>query len=196
MSTINVYLGIITTGCSLKSKVLNLSLITDIYKERKFIYIENNSIDKKKLNKENLDIYNNQTLKNNENVFSNFNDIILCKCEEYKIPEYIIYYLNEISNKEDKIIFHTLNPIDWFLFINIGFKIDEQLEIPILDKRISRFPKDLLGHLCIGNIDENEIERIFNDTLIYEKDDFDTNSLIQSFVLKEKFKMIENFKEE
>lgn len=195
MSIINVYLGIVTTGCSLRSKILNLSLTRE--DRKKSIYIENNSINKKDLNEENLNLFNNQILKNNnDNVFSNFNDIIICKCEEYKIPDYIIYYLNEISDEDDIIIFHSLHPIDWFFFLNIGFKIDEKLEIPILDKRICQYPKDFLGHLFIGDLDSSEVDKLMNNTLNYNKNDFDSNSLIQSFVLKEKFKMIENFKEE
>lgn len=199
METINVYLGLINTGMSIKkSKILNFSLVNNL--NNKSLYVENASIKEEDLDDYMKEIYKNQVLNDCDDFYNELSDDEItesktrfCKKKEEEIPLIVLQYLRDISdNGTKKIKFITSNPSDWIFFLNIAFNFTSE-ELPMIPENVSYFPRDVVGLLSLGDdIEDTYINNLINDTLGIDDKEFDSNSLFQANTLQIKFDKILN----
>lgn len=168
--TIKIYLGLINTGMNKNtSQVLNFCLIPVLNnKNLKILYVENNSIDYNRLNKEFRKIYKQQILSEHDMTtilsdnFNSIGSIILFKNNITEIKNKIVSYLKEISeNGKYNIKFYTNNSNDWIDFLNIAFHHNED-ELPILPNNVSIYNMDAMSILSYKINDDNLINSTIN----------------------------------
>lgn len=156
-NVVNVFLSTITTGSSLYSDLINLSLVSTINDTTSSsLYIERTDINIEKIiSSETYNtIYEKQLFKNKikHNEYVMDKDLILFKDHDISVYEKIDEFLYKISNNGKKTIeFWVSSPIDWIHFIKTAFIFKDDL--PIIPSHINPYPNDTdtLFRFNLGN---------------------------------------------